>query len=61
MPIMKQPDIWPVHNPIFETRYSLRDVIIEAQNALEGMTPNELRTWFGVYHNTLISTLNQAE
>lgn len=60
MPIMKQPVIKPVHNPVFETWASLEDVILEAQNeVITGMTPNRLRTLFGIYHNSLIKLINQ--
>lgn len=57
MPIMKKPAIAPVHNPVFETWASLEDVIHESQNELPHMTPNRLRTLFGIYHNSLIKLI----
>lgn len=58
---LKQQEIKPVHNPVFQTLDSLEEVLETARVGLESgqMTPNRLRNLFGVYHNTLIAKLNQ--
>ena len=53
--------IKPVHNPVFATSTSLDDVISEAIWELPTMTPNRLRVLFGVYQNTLIKQLSDAQ
>lgn len=47
-------ELEPVPLPVYETWDSLRSVIEAAQQELPFMTPNQLATWFGVYHNTLL-------
>ncbi len=56
MAVQNSRKIEPVHNPVFTTASSLEDVLLEAQQELEGghMTPNRLRVLFGIYHNTLV-------
>lgn len=51
----------PVHNPVFTTSTNLDDVISEALWELPTMTPNRLRVLFGIYHNTLIKQLSDAQ
>lgn len=55
MSIMPEEDLQPVQLPVYETWDSLRSVIKAAQQELPAMTPNQLASWFGVYHNTLLS------
>lgn len=53
--------IKPVHNPVFTTASSLEDVIFEAVMEIDTLTPNRLRVLFGIYHNTLIKQLSDAQ
>lgn len=43
--------------PVHQTWESLESVVMAAQQELPHMTPNQLATWFGIYHNTLIAKL----
>lgn len=43
--------------PVHQTWESLSAVVLAAQSELPHMTPNQLVTWFGIYHNTLIAKL----
>lgn len=54
-------EIKPVHNPVFTTADSLEDVIFEALIERETLTANRLRVLFGIYHNTLIKKLSDAQ
>ncbi|TKW65175.1 MAG: hypothetical protein DI616_15725 [Paracoccus denitrificans] len=54
-------DIEPVPMPVHQTWDSLISVVEAAQKELPYMTPNELATWFGIYHNTLIAKLTHQE
>lgn len=50
-------EIEAVHMPVHQTWESLSAVVLAAQSELPHMTPNQLVTWFGIYHNTLIAKL----
>lgn len=47
----------PIPLPVYQTWESLESIVLAAQQELPDMTANQLATWFGVYHNTLINLL----
>lgn len=57
MSIVPSQEVEPVPQPVFETWDSLDSVIKAAQQELPNLTPNQLRVYFAIYHNTLLAKL----
>jgi hypothetical protein len=61
MTIVPVSELEPIPQELYETWDSLQSVIKAAQQELPSLTPNELRAYFLIYHNTLLAQIAKKD